>query len=85
MSNEVKEVIKKEAEAKTKTQRLIKGMKEKLDKYPKVRIKIPIDKQNEKDLTVAVQINGYVYQMKRGEYIEVPSPVVKLLERGNYI
>ena len=74
-----------ELKAKGKTQKLIKGMKAKLDKYPKVAIKIPIDKQNPKDVTVEVSINGYTYQMKRGVEITVPKPVKKLLERGGYM
>jgi hypothetical protein len=74
-----------EAKAKTGAQKLVKGMAAKLAKCKKVTVKIPIDKQNEKDLEVAVQINGYVFQMKRGVEIEVPVPVKKLLERGKYI
>ena len=80
-----KDLILKETKEKLNTKILVKGMKAKLDACKKVKIKIPLDKQNPKDLTVEVQINGYVYQMKRGEAIEVPEPVVKLLERGKYI
>ena len=80
-----KDLILKETKEKLNTKIFVKGMKAKLDACKKVKIKIPLDKQNPKDLTVEVQINGYVYQMKRGEFIEVPEPVVKLLERGKYI
>lgn len=74
-----------EAKAKGKTQTMIKGMAAKLAKCKKVTIKVPIDKQNPKDTTVEVQINGYVFQIKRGVEVEVPLPVKKLLERGEYI
>ena len=74
-----------EAKAKTGAQKLVKGMAAKLAKCKKVTIKIPFDKQNEKDLDVVVQINGYVFQMRRGVEIEVPLPIKKLLERGKYL
>ncbi len=75
----------REVKAKGKTQTMVKGMAAKLAKCEKVAIKIPIDKQNPKDTTVEVQINGYVYQIKRGVEVKVPLPVKKLLERGDYI
>jgi len=74
-----------EAQAKTKTQKFVKGMAAKLAKCPKVTIKVPIDKQNEKDKYVEVQINGYVYQIERGKEVSVPAPIKKLLERGKYL
>ena len=74
-----------EAKARTAAKKLIKGMKAKLDACKKVRVKVPIDKQNEKDLYVTAQINGYTYQIKRGEYVELPEPVVQLLERAGHI
>lgn len=74
-----------EAQAKTKTQKFVKGMASKLAKCKKTTIKVPIDKQNEKDKYVEVQINGYVYQIERGKEVEVPEPIKKLLERGRYI
>lgn len=74
-----------EAKAKTSTQKFVKGMAAKLAKCKKVTIKVPIDKQNPKDLEVVVQINGYTYQIKRGVEVEVPEPIKKLLERGKYI
>lgn len=84
MSKENKEIV-NEAAAKNATQRLVKGMKAKLDACKKVRVKVPIDKQNEKDLYVTVQINGYTYQIKRGESVDVPEPVAKRLELANLI
>lgn len=64
---------------------LVKGMKGKLAKCQQVEIKVPIDKQNPKDLEVTVQINGYVYLIKRGETVKVPAPVKKLLERAGHL
>lgn len=74
-----------EAKGRTAAQKLVKGMKEKLAACKKVRIKVPIDKQNEKDLYVTAQVNGYTFQIKRGEYVEVPEPVAKQLERAGHI
>lgn len=51
----------------------------------KVKIKIPLDKNNKEDLVVPVCINGYVYQIKRGERVEVPQTVADILEEANYI
>lgn len=48
-------------------------------------IKIPIDPQNPKDLIVPVIINGYRWEIKRGEKVIVPEPVAKILEDAKYI
>lgn len=61
------------------------GMKAKLDKLPKVTIKIPIDKQNPKDLVVAVQLNGYPYFIERGKEVTVPNVIKKMLENAEII
>ena len=74
-----------DVKASSKTKKLVRGMGAKLAKCKQVTIKIPIDKQNPKDTEVTVQINGYIFQMKRGVEIEVPEPVKKLLERAKYI
>ena len=74
-----------EAKASSKTKKLVKGMKAKLDKCKKVTIEIPFDKQNPKDTQVTVQINGYVYVIKRGVEVEVPEPVKVLLKRAKYL
>ena len=50
-----------------------------------VEIKIPIDSQNPKDLVVPVIINGYRWEIKRGEKVSVPEPVAKILENSKYI
>ena len=62
-----------------------RGMKAKLDKLPKVTVKIPIDKQNPKDLIVTVQINGYPYFIERGQEVQVPNIVKKILENADII
>ena len=50
-----------------------------------VRIKLPVDPLNPKDLMVPVVINGYQWLIKRGETVEVPEEVVKILEGAKYI
>lgn len=50
-----------------------------------VRIKLPIDPLNPKDLMVPVVINGYQWLIKRGETVEVPEQVVRILEEAKYI
>lgn len=57
----------------------------KLSKDGKIRIKVPVDQLNPKDLMVPVVINGYQYLIKRGETVEVPEKVAKILEEANYI
>ena len=84
MSN-VKEDAALEEKGKSAAQKLVKGMKSKLDACKKVTIKVPIDKKYEKDLYITAQINGYTYQIKRGEQVTVPEPVLKLLERAGHI
>ena len=61
------------------------SIKEELDKQKKIRLVIPVDKQNPKDTDVAVVINGYCYQIKRGEEVEVPYEVYRLLKEAKYI
>ena len=50
-----------------------------------IRIKIPVDPMNPKDLMVPVVINGYQWLIKRGETVEVPEQVAKILEDAKYI
>lgn len=50
-----------------------------------VRIKIPVDPQNPKDLVVPVMINGYLWKINRGETVEVPEQVANILEEAKYI
>ena len=57
-----------------------------LKKEAKVRIKIPGDPLNKNDHSpVPVTINGYRYEIKRGETVDVPETVAKVLERAGYI
>ena len=51
----------------------------------KVKIKIPVDQLNKNDDSVPVVINGYIYQIKRGERVEVPEVVANILEEAGYI
>lgn len=67
----------KHTEIATKTAKAVKGKM--------VEIKIPIDQQNKKDLIVPVIINGYRWEIKRGEKVVVPAQVAKILEEANYI
>ena len=50
-----------------------------------VTLTIPIDKRNPKDLVVPVTINGYTWQIKRGEKVEVPEEVERILHEAKYI
>lgn len=51
----------------------------------KVRIKIPNDPLNPKDTQVVVGINGFNYVIKRGQTVEVPEEVARILEDAKYI
>lgn len=68
----------KHTEVAKKTAKAIKSKK-------MVEIKIPVDPQNPKDLIVPVIINGYRWEIKRGEKVSVPEPVAKILENSKYI
>lgn len=61
------------------------SVKEQLDKMPKKSVRIPINEQNPKDLVVPVTISGYTYQIKRGESVEVPEEVERILIEAKYI
>ena len=50
------------------------------EKAKKVRIKIPLTKTDKEDYWVAV--NGEKYQIKRGEYVEVPVYIAEAIERS---
>ena len=51
----------------------------------KVKIVIPKDQINKNDSFVPVAINGYIYQIKRGETVEVPKEVARILKEAGYI
>lgn len=58
---------------------------EALSKTDKVRIRIPADKLNKEDVVVPVCVNGYLYKIKRGEWVEVPQVVADILEKAGYM
>jgi hypothetical protein len=62
-----------------------KKMKAILDKEPKKTIRLPLLKDKNAMNYVPVCINGYIYQVKRGEVVEVPAPVATLLEEAGYL
>lgn len=55
------------------------------NKQDKVKIRIPIDSLNKTDLIVPVNINGYTWQIKRGESVLVPEVVADVLSEAGYI
>ena len=55
------------------------------EKGKKVRIRLPKDKLNKEDVVVPVCINGYTYQIKRGEWVDVPEEVARILEEAGYM
>lgn len=65
------------------------SIKAQLDAMPKQRVRIPIpadmDPEKAKKLFVPVQVNGYTYQIMRGEWVEVPTVVADILAEANYI
>ncbi len=50
-----------------------------------VDVIIPISERNPDDLLVPVTINGYTYQIKRGEEVKVPEEVKRILKEAKYI
>lgn len=62
-----------------------KATGEELSKGKKVRIRLPKDKLNKEDVVVPVCINGYTYQIKRGEWVDVPEEVARILEEAGYM
>ncbi len=57
---------------------------EKLRSAPKEKIKIPLDQLNPNAGDVVVGVNGWNLQIQRGVAVNLPSPVVALLEQGGY-
>lgn len=58
---------------------------DKLRETDKVKIKIPVDKMNKQEDTVVVGINGFNYLIKKGETVEVPQEVARILEEAGAI
>lgn len=54
-----------------------------LQKEPKVKVRIKEDPKDKNDVPVC--INGYIWQIKRGEFVEVPETVAKILAQAGYI
>lgn len=59
-----------------------KSVKELLDEQPKVSYIIPFHPNGELPVT-AVTVNGYRYEIKHGERVEVPETVAKILDNSN--
>ena len=77
-------VVKKEEEKIMSKNDENKKWGEVYSKEKKVSIRIPII--SEKDAQpVPVCLNGYVYLINRGETVEVPETVFKVLENAKYI
>lgn len=50
----------------------------------KVMAFIPVDKLNRDDKSVVVGINGWNFQIQREQWVNLPVPVVELLQMGGY-
>ena len=83
-NNVVNTIIKPEKSDKEKDEAEAQATAKKLKKEM-VRIKVPVDPMNPKDLMVSVSINGYKWLIKRGETVEVPEEVSRILENAKYI
>lgn len=57
---------------------------DKIKAEPKVRIRIPKKGETDND-DVPVSINGHIYQIKKGEFVEVPQSVADILANAKYI
>lgn len=83
-NNVVNTIVKPEKSDKEKDEAEAQATAKKLKKEM-VRIKVPVDPMNPKDLMVSVSINGYKWLIKRGETVEVPEEVSRILENAKYI
>lgn len=61
-----------------------KKIGEKLNEQPKVKVKVKASGKDDK-APVPVGINGYIYQVPKGVYVEVPEQVAQILEEADYI
>lgn len=56
-----------------------------LARAPKRRIKIPKDPLNPKETMIRVVLNGYQFNIPLGKEVELPVPIIEILERsGRY-
>lgn len=62
-----------------------KNVGEILSKQKKITIVIPKSELNPLEKNVPVTINGYTYNILRGEAVEVPEEVYKILKESKYI
>lgn len=75
-----------------------KDTKALLDEQPKVAIKLFLSQEEQKKISAAkeagkavevpfetVSVNGYTYQIQRGEKVEVPQTVADILEEAGLI
>lgn len=83
--NEESKVEETKAISKAEIDKIAKNTGKALKKEKQVEIKIPKDPLNKNDEYVPVCINGYIYQIKRGEKVEVPEAVRDILEEAEYI
>lgn len=61
------------------------AVKAQLDKQKKVSVRLPKPKDDKDINYVPVCINGYIYQVKKGESVSVPETVAELLEAAGYL
>lgn len=62
-----------------------KTAKELKETQKMVTVIVPISERNPDDKVVPVTINGYTWQIKRGEEVEVPEEVKRILKEAKYI
>lgn len=88
------EIEKKEAEMAVRAKELsdkelaleAKNTQKKLKNTQKmVQVTIPKSERNPDDKAVPVTINGYTWNIKRGEEVEVPEEVKRILKEAKYI
>jgi len=56
-----------------------------LESAEKVRIRIAHDKNDPGFDPVVVGHNGNWYEIKRGEFVDVPVPIFEILDNANYL
>lgn len=54
------------------------AMRKQLDAMPKKPLMIPVDELNPDDKLVAIGVNGVIYAVPRGVYVEVPNVVADI-------
>lgn len=58
---------------------------EELKKEAKITITIPKSELNPHEMNVPVTVNGWTYNIKRGERVEVPMTVFNILKEAKYL